>query len=108
MSVDFPKPEDLGAREAELKTVLERIAAIMHNDDRVPESSFDLIGRGLQLQHEIFQTYLGMILPQLVEMREELDKLIAKEAERSAKTKEMEDVKARIQKLAARLAKPPL
>ena len=101
MSVDFPKPEDLDASEAELKTVLERIAAIMHNDDRVPESSFDLIGRGLQLQHEIFQAHLGMIL-------QDLDKLIAKEAERSAKTKEMEDVKARIQKIAARLAKPPL
>jgi hypothetical protein len=101
MSVDFPKPEDLDASEAELKTVLERIAAIMHNDDRVPESSFDLIGRGLQLQHEIFQAYLGMIL-------QDVDKLIAKEAERSAKTKEMEDVKARIQKIAARLAKPPL
>lgn len=41
-------------------------------------------------------------------MREEVDKLIAKEEERSAKIKEMEDVKARIQKLAARLAKPPL
>jgi hypothetical protein len=108
MSVDFPKPEDLDAREAELKTVLECTAAILHKDDRARESPFDLIGRGLQLQHEIFQTYLGMILPQLVEMREEVDKLIAKEEERSAKIKEMEDVKARIQKLAARLAKPPL
>jgi|ERR1700731_5167640 hypothetical protein len=101
MSVDFPKPEDLDAREAELKTVFESIAAIRHKDDRAPESPFDLIGRGLQLQHEIFRTHLGMIL-------QEFDKLIAKEAERSAKIKEMEEVKARIQKLAARLAKPPV
>ena len=108
MSVDFPKPEDLNAREAELKTVLESIATILHKDDRTPESPFDLIGRGLQLQHEIFQTYLGMILPQLLEMRQEFDKLIAKEAERSAKIKEMEDVKARIKELAARFPKPPL
>ncbi|HXO95836.1 MAG TPA: hypothetical protein VN857_04570 [Chthoniobacterales bacterium] len=101
MSVDFPKPEDLDAREAELKTVFESIAAIRHKDDRASESPFDLIGRGLQLQHEIFRTHLGMIL-------QEFDKLIAKEAERSAKIKEMEEVKARIQKLAARLAKPPV
>jgi hypothetical protein len=39
---------------------------------------------------------------------QEFDKLIAKEAEQSAKIKEMEEVKARIQKLAARLAKPPV
>ena len=108
MSIDLPNPEDLDAREAEFKTVLESIAAILHKDDSAPESPFDLSARGLQLQHEIFQTYLGMILPQIVKMRDELDTLSAKEAERSAKIKEMEDVKARIKKLAARLAKPPL